>query len=223
MSDLELEQIIKNNMNALETEEFKKLRSYEFVNTVIDTRNGHNILTDGYIPDSIWIGLEGGFFSNWAPMLIKPSMRLLLVNQLNADREAVSDLAQLGYENVEGYLKGGFAAWKNAGLPIARLNSIPHEDVINFINKDGNILLDVRESREWEAGVLPNSLFYSLKSLEKNIQHIPKDKAVYTFCKGGVRSITAATILHKHGFKNIFNLEGGVKKMVEKGIKFIPK
>jgi rhodanese-related sulfurtransferase len=79
------------------------------------------------------------------------------------------------------------------------------------LNDTDIIILDVRTSKEINAGYIPNSTFidYYDKNFENKINLIDRSKKIFTLCKSGGRSFKAAEILSKNGFRNVYNLEGG--------------
>ncbi|MDC1024576.1 rhodanese-like domain-containing protein [Flavobacteriales bacterium] len=80
-----------------------------------------------------------------------------------------------------------------------------------ILNDTDIIILDVRTSEEINSGYIPNSTFidYYDKNFENKINLIDHSKKIYTLCKSGGRSVKAAEILSKNGFRNVYNLEGG--------------
>jgi rhodanese-related sulfurtransferase len=80
-----------------------------------------------------------------------------------------------------------------------------------ILNDTDIIILDVRTPEEINAGYIPNSTFidYYDKNFENKINLIDRSKKIYTLCKSGGRSVKAAGILSKNGFRNVYNLEGG--------------
>ena len=80
-----------------------------------------------------------------------------------------------------------------------------------ILNDTDIIILDVRTSEEINAGYIPNSTFidYYDKNFENKINLIDPSKKIYTLCKSGGRSVKAAEIVSKNGFRNVYNLEGG--------------
>jgi rhodanese-related sulfurtransferase len=84
-----------------------------------------------------------------------------------------------------------------------------------ILNDTDIIILDVRTSEEINAGYIPNSTFidYYDKNFENKINLIDRSKKIYTLCKSGGRSVKAAEILSKNGFRNVYNLEGGFYAM----------
>ncbi len=75
------------------------------------------------------------------------------------------------------------------------------------------VLLDVRTSEEYSEGHIQNALNIDIKQdgfVEKVKSILPYDKTVAVYCKGGKRSVDAAAMLVKEGYK-VVNLEGGIK------------
>jgi molybdopterin/thiamine biosynthesis adenylyltransferase/rhodanese-related sulfurtransferase len=75
-------------------------------------------------------------------------------------------------------------------------------------------VLDVREPSEYEAANLGATLI-PLGQLPHRFSEIPRDKTVIVHCQGGSRSKKAQLFLAEKGFKNIVNLRGGIKSVVE--------
>ena len=95
-------------------------------------------------------------------------------------------------------------------------NTLVHEkiDILSLdklLNDTDIIILDVRTSEEINSGYIPNSTFidYYDKDFENKINLIDRRKKIYTLCKSGGRSVKAAEILSKNGFRNVYNLDGG--------------
>lgn len=88
------------------------------------------------------------------------------------------------------------------------------------LNKTENaLLLDVRTPQEFEERHLANALNININGddFEGQIEKLDKNKTVFVYCLSGARSTTAAGILAKKGFKNIYNLEGGILAWVNAG------
>ena len=78
----------------------------------------------GFIPQSIFIGL-GGTFAPWVGALIKDIHQpILLVVPDNMEKETITRLSRVGFDNVLGYLSGGFESWKTSGKEIDTLPSV---------------------------------------------------------------------------------------------------
>lgn len=83
------------------------------------------------------------------------------------------------------------------------------------VNKENFQLIDVREKAEYEISNLGGELI-PLKEVEKNSERIPTDKKVVIHCRSGKRSAEAIHLLEsKFGFKNLYNLKGGILAYAE--------
>ncbi len=78
----------------------------------------------------------------------------------------------------------------------------------------GLLLLDVRTPEEFMQGHIPGAKLIPVQVLEQEIKQIEayKDKPVIVYCRSGNRSRTASRILAKHGFKIIYDMDGGIRQ-----------
>ena len=76
--------------------------------------------------------------------------------------------------------------------------------------KEQYLVIDVREKHEYEAGHVRYAINIRLNDIENKLSDIAdlKDKNIIVICRSGRRSRAAAEILHKHGFKKLFNAAG---------------
>lgn len=72
------------------------------------------------------------------------------------------------------------------------------------------ILLDVREPAEYESGHIPGAQFQPLSDLLNNLDTLDGSKTVITYCKRGPRSRSAAVLLKRNDFKDVYYMEGGI-------------
>ena len=87
-------------------------------------------------------------------------------------------------------------------------------------NKD-YIILDGRNNYEYKIGRFRNAIELDTdnfrgfpKALEK-IEHL-KDKKIITYCTGGIRCEKASAYMKQKGFKNVYQLHGGIVKYIQK-------
>ena len=78
------------------------------------------------------------------------------------------------------------------------------------LNQKDIIFIDVRDSKEWEDGIIPNSKTISLENLEKELINLNKDFHYVLVCNYGNKSSIAANSMFKNGFNNVYNLQGGM-------------
>lgn len=72
-------------------------------------------------------------------------------------------------------------------------------------------ILDVRQPQEYESGHIPGAKLIPLPEIKDRLNEIDPDKPVITYCAIGGRSRVAAQMLSGGGFKNVYNLSGGIK------------
>lgn len=80
-------------------------------------------------------------------------------------------------------------------------------------------LIDVRTVDEFKEGHLPGAVNICVTddNFEKQLIHLDKNKPVYLYCRSGKRSARAAEILTQKGFKEIYDVKGGIQKWQEEG------
>ncbi len=92
----------------------------------------------------------------------------------------------------------------------------PHE-VDEMIEQDDVIFLDVRSNYESNVGHFKNALKLNIDNFRdfpeqlKQLEHL-KDKKVVTYCTGGIKCEKASGYLLQNGFKNVYQVDGGVVK-----------
>lgn len=83
---------------------------------------------------------------------------------------------------------------------------------------DGALLVDVRENNEVQelSYNVPNILHIPLSEFEDRYTEVPKDKDVVLVCRSGGRSLKATYFLMNHGWTNVFNMQHGIIRWVQK-------
>lgn len=74
-------------------------------------------------------------------------------------------------------------------------------------------LLDVRTSGEFQSGYIPNALhadWLDKQEFKRRTEALDKNKPLLVYCASGGRSSQAAKWFEENGFKNVYNLEGGI-------------
>ncbi len=74
------------------------------------------------------------------------------------------------------------------------------------------ILLDVRQTEEYESGHIPGARFIPLGELEQRQGELDRSNKIITYCRSGKRSMGAAVLLCGLGFKEVYSMEGGILK-----------
>jgi len=73
-------------------------------------------------------------------------------------------------------------------------------------------LIDVREPNEFDNGHVLGARNIPLSQLKMRKGEIRADKPVYLYCQNGMRSGRAAQFLHRKGYRQLTQLQGGFKK-----------
>lgn len=74
------------------------------------------------------------------------------------------------------------------------------------------LVVDVREGSEYRSGHIPRSKHISLGQLLQRLREVPKDKTVVVVCRSGSRSSRAAEMLMEAGYRNVYNMSGGMQR-----------
>lgn len=204
--------VLKRGMEAHGAQEFAALMQ-DIDAMVIDTR-APEVFSKSFIPGSISIGLDGDF-APWVGILVTDiRYPILLVVDEGKEEEAVTRLARIGYDNVQGFLKGGIEAWTMAGYSTHSIETIEAADFVKE-HKDYPVV-DVRKFSEFEAGHVEDAVNVPLDFIYDKMESLPNEP-FYLHCKGGYRSIAAASILKTKGYNHIININGGMDALTDAG------
>ena len=211
-----IDDVIKKGAIPLSTEEFETIAN-ETEAVMIDVRHQSEFI-QGFIPQSIFIGL-GGTFAPWVGALIKDiEQPILLVAPEGKEREVITRLSRVGFDNVLGFLNGGFDIWKNEGKEVDTLLSVSAGTLEQKISENA-LVFDVRKPGEYENEHIENVPSTPLDFLNNHIAEFPTDQDFYVHCAGGYRSVIAASILKARGFHKVIDVAGGYGAIKKTGIK----
>lgn len=91
--------------------------------------------------------------------------------------------------------------------------NLSQEEWVSQLNADTNaVILDVRTDEEWNEGIIPSAIqndIYKGQGFIYRLEELDKSKNYYVYCKAGVRSAQACSIMNQLGFENTYNLNGG--------------
>jgi hydroxyacylglutathione hydrolase len=209
-----IDEVKANGLKALTIEEFKSLTKDDTI--ILDTRHA-TIFTQGFVPTSIFIGLEGRY-AEWAATMLSFDKKILLITEIGKEEESVIRLARVGFDKMAGYLQGGFEAWQAAGEKVDMIIDVEPDELIMDLPHDPNItVLDVRKETEYADGHLKDASNLPLSNMTDItlLAQFEEDENIYVHCAGGYRSVIAASILKKEGIHNLRNVLGGWAKIKE--------
>jgi hydroxyacylglutathione hydrolase len=209
-----IELVIENGLKPLSVKAFKAKMANDVV--ILDSRNAQ-LFTEGFVPNSISIGLEGRF-ADWAGSILPFDKPIILVTEEGKEKETIIRLARVGLTKLEGYLKGSYAAWQKAGEKIDLIINVEADELAMDIPFDENLqIIDVRREAEFAEGHVKNAINMPLNDMTNValLASIEDSHNNYIHCAGGYRSVIAASIMKKEGIHNIRNVVGGWDKIKE--------
>jgi hydroxyacylglutathione hydrolase len=226
------DEVLKHGMKALSAEEFEAVaESTEAL--ILDTRNDKDF-AQGFIPQSINIGLNGDFAPWVGAMIVDVKQPILLVTDNGREEEAVTRLSRVGFDNVLGHLAGGFDTWKVAGKETDKVNRITAEQFSLRLSSGQasevkitcgaasgggeNKIIDVRKESEYAAEHVEEAYSKPLAYINNWIKDIHPQEHFYLHCAGGYRSMIAASILQARGYRNFTEVEGGFSAIAQTNV-----
>ena len=203
------ESILSRGMKGLTPDEFEAVvKNKEAL--ILDTRAPADFCK-GFIPQSINIGLSGDF-THWAGALLEDvNQPVLLVTGKGEEEEVVTRLARMGFDNICGYLKGGFSTWLSAGRNIHVIGRITAEQFAREVEIPGDKIIDIRKENEYVTGHIKESYNKPLADINEWIKEINPEEHFYMHCATGYRSMAAASILQARGYRNFTEIADGFK------------
>lgn len=82
-----------------------------------------------------------------------------------------------------------------------------------FLSEKNALIIDVRTPEEFDISRIPNSInidFYNPQNFMQEIEKLDKDISLYVYCRTGIRSSNSCQLMIELGFKNVYNLLGGI-------------
>jgi rhodanese-related sulfurtransferase/rubrerythrin len=101
--------------------------------------------------------------------------------------------------------------WKNLFTPGQSITADKAKEYIKAHKNDSFQLLDVRQPKEYEQEHLPGAILIPLKEVVGRKDELDPDKPTLVYCAAGVRSKAASQLLQGQGFKEVYNISGGIR------------
>ena len=211
-----IETVLSNGLKPLTPSEFEVIAN-ETEAVMLDVRTPFDFAT-GHIPNSIFIGLDGSFAPWVGEMIVDVKQPILLIAPEGREKEALTRLSRVGFDNTMGYLAGGVEAWEAEGREIDEVESKPvahlEKDYTDYTSR----IFDVRKESEFLSEHVMDAKNTPLSTLNEHLAEFPKEDKFYIHCAGGYRSMIAASILKSRGFHNMIDVQGGYKAIKETNI-----
>ena len=190
---------------------FKKIKNIKLLK-----KNLKNFIDEEEVRGSIIISIEGinGTISFKPTKYKKVKNKILnLLNIRKLDNENIS------YYKYQAFKKGKIKIKKEVvpiGMKLNKIvtkNKIEPKDWNKFILKKETVLIDTRKNFEFKVGTFKGSInpeLNNFRDFPRYFKTLKKDQNIGMFCTGGIRCEKASAYLKKKGFKNVYQLKGGI-------------
>jgi hydroxyacylglutathione hydrolase len=183
---------------------------------IVDIRSPTSF-AGGFVPGSLSIWKEGlpafmGWFLNYSDPII-------LVDDFNCDLVSVSrHFMRLGYDNLSGYLAGGFPAWSKSASPVAGIAAWSVQKLEERMKREDLFLLDVRDIENVERlGKIPGAHHIYIGELPDRFSAVRRDRQVAVYCDAGYKGSLGASFLSRNGYERVANILGGMTAWIRAG------
>ncbi|MBK8505543.1 MAG: MBL fold metallo-hydrolase [Saprospiraceae bacterium] len=205
-----IDEVLERGAQAMNPRVFETVAN-ETDAIIIDTRD-KDAFRKGFIPGSIFIGLDGNF-GPWVGTLIPDvNQKILFVADKGTEEEVVTRLARVGYDHTMGYLSGGLEAWIKDGREVDTIKSI---DVHQLELVDRESIVDVRRASEFNSEHILGAINAPLDYINDSMSQLDKGRTYYLHCASGYRSLVFISILRARGFDNLVDVEEGLESVKE--------
>jgi len=169
--------------------------------SIIDTRSSETF-AEGFMPGSISIPFNTNFME-WLQELTDDDQRLVLVAD-ESEVAAIDNIIRLsGLSTIDGYLKGGWIAWRDVEKKFDLLITIDADEFEIDYQFDEFYLVDVRSKEGFENEHAEDAENVTLSDLEYIISEFDEDLSYYIYGETAAEAITAGSIVRKLGFERI--------------------
>ncbi len=176
---------------------------------VLDSRMP-DAFAGSHVPGSLNVWLDGmSYFPGW--VVGYDEEILLLTDGYEDYQTAITYLHRIGYDDIAGYLCPGIRGWREMGKPTEALGALSAAEARQMLGCGEALLLDVREEEEWRRGHVEEAERIYVGHLKDEAGRLPRDRPIITTCGWGGRGGLGASILKRMGFKEVYNLLGGMR------------
>jgi rhodanese-related sulfurtransferase len=211
-----LDVVMKRGNIPLDAETFEAMANHQGA-LVLDTRSKEDF-TKSHIPNSIFIGIDGGF-APWVGALITDiEQAIIFVADAGKEEEVVMRLSRVGYDNTLGYLDGGLEGWVAAGKETESVQGVTAEQMETRLSAEKIEVIDSRKPGEYEAERMDGAISMPLDYINQSPSDLDKESPIFVHCRSGYRSLVFISIMKSRGYHNLIDVQGGFSAMKETGL-----
>jgi hydroxyacylglutathione hydrolase len=148
----------------------------------------------------------------WGGYVLPTEARVFLIGASGRETiDAARQLLRIGLSRIDGFVTGGYEAWRDAGLPTAAITLTNVEALHGALDgPDAPLVIDVRTTKEWNKDHISGAMHIPLGELDRRAGEIPRDRTAATMCEAGYRSSLASSVLARAGVTRLINVTGGM-------------
>ena len=172
-----------------------------------------------HIPGSFGIAL-GSSLAVWASWVVPYDTPIVLVPESDHQaEEAARWLIRVGLDQIVGQLEGGIEAWMARSYAIDHIDLLSPQQLEAKIRSGEVTFVDVRREDEFTKGHAAGAMHIPAEFLAERVDELPdREAAIAVSCRSGYRSVVAASVLKRAGFKNVSDLAGGMTSWMRTGL-----
>ncbi len=177
---------------------------------VLDVRS-YSKFGGQHVPGCYHIDI-GGNFATFAGWVLPVDADILLVADHGVEAaEARVWLRRVGLDRVTGWLEGGMFEWAKSGLPSSHVSIVSSHELNELTSRGDSLqLIDVRSPGEFGGNSIQGAINIPAPSLREQYKQLDPAVPTVLICSTGHRSSLGSSLLAQHGFKNLFNVAGGM-------------
>ena len=175
---------------------------------------------DAHIPGAVCITMLHAGFGTKLAWVADRDQEIVLVGRDDADGRAAARLATaVGIRELGGFLAGGMTSWRAERRQVERVERVTVPELAERRARDPELqVLDVREESEWSQSRIPGSLHVPYHDIHSLPAGLDPARPVAVICTSGRRSATGASLLERHGAREVLHVvEGGVPEWGQLG------
>ena len=179
---------------------------------IVDTRDKLSF-AGGHVSRSLNIQ-DNNSFSTWTGWMLDYQKPIILIAPEHRIDDLNKALIRIGIDNLAGYISD-IDKLESSGINLEILNQISADE---FKSKFSEYkIIDVRSYTEFEIAHIPEAINIHAGLFERNLDMIAGEENLVVYCTSGDRSAIASSFLMNNGFKNVFNLSGGINSWIQAG------
>ena len=117
-------------------------------------------------------------------------------------------------------MSGAMLVWPFVQRRMSPAKDVGNLEATRLINSANAVLVDVRETKEFEGGRLPKAVHIPLSQLDSRGSELARyaGRPIVAYCMSGNRSRMAGRALARLGFTDVYHLQGGYRAWKDAGL-----